>query len=145
MQHQPAQTAPRHGHQIRQTRRPLRSHRHHRRDQPMVVGRYQTRPSDSTAVSRIVTMRTVEVGRTLRNESAALIRVSEPPYMLRAVTETRPSIAKISTIPPKPWKARSPACWSEVIVSNLSPAHEASAAPRHISQMPPRAEPQYVH
>ncbi len=35
MRHQPAQTTPGDGHPLRQARRPLRSHRHHRRHQPM--------------------------------------------------------------------------------------------------------------
>jgi hypothetical protein len=37
--HQPAQTPPRRRHPIRQTRRPLRSHRTHRRDQRMALTR----------------------------------------------------------------------------------------------------------
>jgi hypothetical protein len=37
-------------------------------------------------------------------ESIALIKVSEPPYMFRAVTEMRPSVEKMRAIPPKPVK-----------------------------------------
>ena len=53
---------------------------------------------DSTAVKLMVTMRSVDVGRTFLNESIALIRVSEPPYMFSAVTEIRPSVEKIRAI-----------------------------------------------
>src|SRR4051794_18839177 len=100
--------------------------------------------SDSRAVSAIVTIRTVEVGRTFLNESTALISVSDPPYMFSAVTETRPRTANTSAMAPNPPNSVSPADLSDAIVSNFSPAQAASAAPRHISQMPPSADPQYV-
>ena len=60
-------------------------------------------------MKEIVTIRTISVGRTLRNESIALISVSEPPYMFSAVTEMSPSEAKISTIAPNPLNTLSPA------------------------------------
>jgi len=72
----------------------------------------------------------------------ALIRVSDPPYMFRAVTEIRPSVEKMRTMAPKPVNTRSPTAFSDVIVSNLVAAHAASAAPRHMSQIAPSAEPQ---
>src|SRR6476660_4054670 len=59
---------------------------------------------DSTAVKLMVMMRSVDVGRTFLKESIALIKVSEPPYMFRAVTEMRPSVEKMRAIPPKPVK-----------------------------------------
>src|SRR5690349_90739 len=99
---------------------------------------------ESTAVTTMVTMRTVAVGRTFENESIALIRVSDPPYMFRAVTEIRPSVEKTRAMAPKWLNTWSPAEPSEAMVSNLEPAQEASAAPRHMSQMAPSAEPQYV-
>src|SRR3954464_4613235 len=98
--------------------------------------------TDSTAVKTMVAIRTVLVGRTRLNESIALIRVSEPPYMFSAVTETRPSIEKISTALPTPSNRVSPAALREPMVSNLSPAQTASAAPRHIGQMAPSDDPQ---
>jgi hypothetical protein len=75
------------------------------------------------------------------NESIALIRVSEPPYMFSAVTETRPRVAKSSTIAPKPLNTLSPAALIERIVSKSLPAQAASSAPSVISQTPPSAEP----
>ena len=93
----------------------------------------------------MVTIRTVSVGRPCLNESIALIRVSEPPYMFSAVTDTRPSAAKISTIAPKPLKTLSPAALIAAMPcrTDRRPAHAGRAtAPRHISQTPPSAEPQ---
>src|SRR5690349_9722519 len=100
---------------------------------------------DSTAVKVMVAMRSVLVGLIFLNESIALINVSEPPYMFSAVTEMRPRVEKTSAIAPKPENTSLPAASIDAIVSNLSPAHAASAAPRHISQIAPSAEPQYVH
>src|SRR5436853_146778 len=99
----------------------------------------------SIAVKTMVAIRTVLVGRTRLNESIALISVSEPPYMFSAVTETRPSIEKIRTAPPNPLKRVSPAFSRDAMVSKFLPAQVASAAPRHIGQMAPSADPQYVH
>jgi len=82
------------------------------------------------------------VGRTFLNESIALIRVSDPPYMFSAVTEIRPSTEKIRTIAPKPEKTRSPAALIDAIVSKPSPAHAASAEPMHMIQIAPRPEPE---
>ena len=59
---------------------------------------------DSTAVKLMVMMRSVAVGRTFLKESIALIKVSDPPYMFRAVTEMRPSVEKMRAIAPKPEK-----------------------------------------
>src|SRR3954465_11915102 len=101
--------------------------------------------TDRTAVKTMVTIRTVLVGRTRLNESIALISVSEPPYMFSAGTETRPSIETINTALPSPAKRVAPAFWSDAMVSKLLPAQAASAAPRHIGQMAPSDEPQYVH
>ena len=70
---------------------------------------------ESTAVSVIVTSRTLSVGRTRLKESKALSRVSEPPYMFSAITETRPSAEKTRMIPPKPLKTLSPASWSSAM------------------------------
>src|SRR5436190_19557720 len=98
--------------------------------------------TDRTAVKTMVTIRTVLVGRTFLNESIALIRVSEPPYMFSAVTDTRPSIEKISTALPNPLNSVSPAALREPMVSKCLPAHAASAAPRHIGQIAPSDDPQ---
>ena len=54
--------------------------------------------SESTAVSVTVTTRTPRVGCTRLNESNALIRVSEPPYMFSAITESSPSAEKTRMI-----------------------------------------------
>ena len=56
----------------------------------------------------MVITRTPSVGRTFFSESIALIRVREPPYMLSAVTETSPKVAKISTTPRSPGRSRPP-------------------------------------
>ena len=50
------------------------------------------------AVTTIVMMRITRVGRTFTKLSIEEIRVSEPPYMFRAVTETRPSAKMMSAI-----------------------------------------------
>ena len=52
--------------------------------------------SESAAVRLRVMTRTLSVGRTFRNESTELSRVSEPPYMFSAVTETRPRVARMN-------------------------------------------------
>ena len=101
--------------------------------------------SESAAVKPMVTIRTLSVGRTCLNESIALISVSDPPYMFSAVTETRPSAEKISTIAPKPVKT-----WSPALSSSAMPMRvEALARPRgergtqaHQPDAPPIAEPQ---
>src|SRR6201995_5780937 len=54
--------------------------------------------NDNAAVNEIMAMRIAIVGRTLRNESTALMSVSEPPYMFRAVTEIKPSAANTRTM-----------------------------------------------
>jgi len=99
---------------------------------------------ERTAVKVMVMMRTLAVGSTFLNESIALIRVSDPPYMFKAVTEIRPSVEKTRAIDPKPGNTRSPAAFSDAIVSKSVPAQAANADPKHISQMAPSAEPQYV-
>ena len=100
---------------------------------------------DRIAVMPIVTTRTDVVGWTRLNESIALIRVSEPPYMFSAVTETRPSADRISTIAPKPLNTLFAGRVDRSRSSSKSlPAHAASSAPRIIIQAPPSAEPQYV-
>src|SRR3954452_10378511 len=101
--------------------------------------------SDSAAVNEIVATRTESVGRTLRNESTALIAVSDPPWRFSAVTEISPSAAKSSTIVPKPSKIPFAAASIDFTVSNASPADEASSAPSPMSHAAPRPEPQYVH
>src|SRR5450631_1579107 len=98
--------------------------------------------NERTAVAAMVMIRTLAVGLTLANESMALIKVSDPPVMFKAVTEIRPRVEKTKAMAPKPEKTWSPAAFSEAIVSNLAPAHAASAAPRHMSQIAPSAEPQ---
>jgi hypothetical protein len=100
--------------------------------------------SESAAVRPTVTTRRPRVGRTFRNESTALIRVSEPPYMFSAVTETRPSVARMSTIAPKPVKTWSPTWSSSAMAVPLKflPAQAASTEPTIIIQAPPIAEPQ---
>ncbi len=89
-------------------------------------------------------IRTVIVGRTFRNESTELIRVSEPPYMFSAVTETRPSAARVRTTAPNPVKTWSPISSSSAmpVPSKLLPAQAASTAPTIIIQAPPIADPQ---
>ena len=62
-----------------------------------------------------MTTRTSRVGCTRLNESNALIRVSEPPYMFSAITEISPSAEKIRMIAPKPWKTWSPALCSSAM------------------------------
>ena len=78
------------------------------------------------------------------NESTALISVSEPPYMFSAVTETRPSVARISTMAPKPVNTWSPTWFSSAmpVPSKFLPAQAASTAPTIIIQPPPIADPQ---
>ena len=100
--------------------------------------------TDSTAVRVTVVIRTASVGRTLLNESIALISVSDPPYMFSAVTEIRPSAATMRTIAPKPVNTWSPTRLSSPIPvpSKLLPAHAASTAPTIIIQAPPIADPQ---
>src|SRR5258705_2158934 len=100
---------------------------------------------ESTAVKPMVRMRSGAVGRIFLNESIALIKVSDPPYMFKAVTEIRPRVENTRAIAPKPENTLSPASLIDAIVSKLAPAHAASAAPRHISPIAPSAEPQYVH
>src|SRR4051812_42968370 len=104
----------------------------------------QATTNDSSAVSPIITRRTVSVGRIFLNESAALIRVSEPPYMFKAVTESRPSAEKMRTTAPKPPKKWSPEDFRDSMVSKFSPAHAASAEPMNMIQAAPRADPPYV-
>src|SRR4051794_30024128 len=106
--------------------------------------------TDNNAVTRTVMMRMPVVGTTLRTESTALMRVSEPPYMFSAVTDARPSTEKINAMAPKPLNTWSPALLIAATPrpksSLLTPDHQvASAAPRHISQPPPSADPKYVH
>ena len=70
--------------------------------------------------------------------------VSEPPYMFSAVTDTRPSVATISTTAPKPVKTWSPTALSSAmpVPEKFLPAQAASTAPTIIIQPPPIAEPQ---
>ena len=99
---------------------------------------------DSAAVWAIVTTRTEVVARIGRNESIALMRVCDPPYIVMAITEIKPSAEKISTMAPKPLKTLAPAMLMACTASNVSPVLMAAAStvPRHISQMAPSAEPQ---
>ena len=94
--------------------------------------------SESSAVKPTVTIRSPRVGRIFRNESTALMSVSEPPYMFSAVTETRPSVATMSTTAPKPVKTWSPT-WSSSAMplpSKFEPAQAARTAPVIIIQAP---------
>jgi hypothetical protein len=62
--------------------------------------------------------------------------------MFSALTETSPSMEKISTAPPNPSNRVSPAAFRDAMVSKCEPAQAASAAPRHIGQMAPSDDPQ---
>ena len=103
--------------------------------------------SESTAVSVIVTSRTFSVGCTRLNESKALSRVSEPPYMFSAITETSPSAEKIRMIVAEAVEhlvAGSAAARRSRCRRRPCPAQAASAAPMHMIQTAPSAEPPYV-
>ena len=102
--------------------------------------------SESTAVRVTVTTRTLRVGCTRLNESKALSRVSDPPYMFSAITESSPRAEKTRMIAPKPLKTWSPDfCSSGMPVPEKAlPAHAARAAPMLMIQTAPSPEPPYV-
>lgn len=65
---------------------------------------------EGTALKAMVMMRTRAVGSTLLNESSALIKVSDPPYLFKAVTEMRPSVERVRRIPERAGRRRPESC-----------------------------------
>ena len=91
-----------------------------------------------------MTTRTLSVGRTRLNESTALIRVSEPPYMFSAVTEIRPSGGEDQHDRAEAGEDVVAAASSSAmpVPSKFLPPRRRGRRRRIIIQTPPIAEPQ---